>query len=85
MSIPLYLGYWIKHEAFGGVAFAAIYSWAIISFVALPLLVVIEGALLVRSRLRDAGRVTGEQRAHAVGLVIGIGAMVVAFVVRYAT
>jgi hypothetical protein len=83
MSIPLYLGYPIKHELIpAGIIFALVYSWAVLSFVLVPVLCLAEVVFLLRGWLRRSPEDTQSPGWHVVGLAGGVGAMLAAFAVR---
>jgi len=83
MSVPLYLGYLIKHELLpAGVIFALAYSWAVLSFILVPVLCFVEGIVLVRGWLRGSPDQAHSLAWHLVGLGGGLGAMLAAFAVR---
>jgi ABC-type Mn2+/Zn2+ transport system permease subunit len=82
MSVPLYLGYAIKHGLVPGVVFAFLYSWSIVSFVLVPWLCVAECALLVRAWRREDPRRASLLRWHGIGLGSGVLAVLATFAVR---
>jgi hypothetical protein len=83
MSLPLYLGYLIKHELLpAGVIFVVLYSWAILSFVLVPILCVVECVVLTRAWFSSDAQRINALRWHSVGLVGGLGAMLAALAVR---
>jgi hypothetical protein len=83
MSVPLYLGYVIKHELLPtGYTFVALYSWAILSFVVVPLLCAVECVVILRAWLSNHPNRIDIVRRHSIGLVGGLGAMLAAFAVR---
>lgn len=83
MSVPLYLGYAIKHGLIpGGVVFAILYSWSIVGFVLVPFLCVAECALLARAWLRPDPQRRATLRWHGIGLVSGVLGLLATFAVR---
>lgn len=81
MSVPLYLGYFIKNLLLPGPVFLFVYPWLVVSFLAVPLLCLAEAAVLVR--LRGAASQGEARRAHAGGLAIGLAAFASALLVRF--
>ena len=81
MTVPLFLGYFIKHFLFPRAVFLIIYNWAIVSVIAVPILCLAECVIIARS---VAGRVTDRRvlRPHLLGLGAGLAAMVATFLVR---
>jgi hypothetical protein len=81
MTVPLFLGYLIKHFLFPRAVFLVLYNWAIVSVIAVPILCVAECVIIARS---VAGRVTDRRvlRPHLLGLGAGVAAMVATFLAR---
>src|SRR5258708_2779890 len=83
MSIPLYLGYLIKHDLIPeGVVFAAVYTWAIVSVVVIPLLCLVECWFVVRTWIGVRAHGSHAHRWHAAGLGIGLGGILMVLGVR---
>ena len=83
MSIPLYLGYLIKHGLVPeGAVFALAYGWAVISVVVIPVLCIVEGWYVVQMWIGGSAHRSQALRWHATGLGIGIGALLAVLVVR---
>jgi len=83
MSVPLYLGYLIKNLLVPSAVFMVLYPWSIISFIAVPVLCLAETVVL--ARIGRPPKTTGqhrERRYHAVGLAVGLGAMLAVYLVR---
>lgn len=81
MSVPLFLGYAIKHTLFPGPLFVVMYSWAILSFVLMPLLWLAELVVVAKAGLGPpAGR--EDLGPHLLGLEVGTLALVAVLVVR---
>jgi len=83
MSIPLYLGYLIKHLLIPeGAFFAVAYGWAVISVVVVPVLCAVEGWFVARAWTGGRPLRSYALRWHAIGLAIGIGAILAVLAVR---
>ena len=83
MSIPLYLGYFIKNGLMPGAIFMFMYPWSLISFLAVPVLCFAEAVILVRCKVRaNTAGLNQALRLHALGLAVGLGAMLSVFLVR---
>lgn len=82
MSVPLYLGYAIKHSLVPGVVFAFLYSWSIVSFVLVPLPSVAGCVLLVRAWRHEDRQRASLLRWHGIGLGSGVLAVLATFAVR---
>jgi hypothetical protein len=81
MSIPLYLGYLIKHALLPeGLVFVVAYGWAVASFAVVPLLCVGEAVFLVSAACRRGAET--RYGWHAAGLGIGVAAVLAALTVR---
>ena len=83
MSIPLYLGYFIKNDFLPhGVVFAVAYSWAAISFVVIPVLCFVESLVIVRTWIGGQVARSHALRWHGTGLVVGLGSILAVLAVR---
>ena len=82
MSVPLYLGYLIKHFLLPRVAFLVLHNWAIVSFLIVPLLCLAECIVLARAALPGSGERRTHLRAHLLGLGAGVAAVITVFLVR---
>ena len=64
MSVSLFLGYWIKNFLLPNFLFVAFYSWAIFSFISVPLCLA-ECFILARAGLSHSSEKSEGLRAHA--------------------
>jgi hypothetical protein len=83
MSVPLFLGYWIKNFLLPNFLFVIFYSWAIFSFISVPLLCLAECFILARAGLSRSPEKSEGLRPHGVGLAIGAAAMLATYLVRW--
>ena len=83
MSVPLFLGYWIKNLLLPNFLFVVFYTWAIFSFISVPLLCLAECIILARAGLSHSPEKSEGLRAHGVGLAIGAAAMLATYLVRW--
>ncbi|SRR5260221_115875 len=83
MSVPHYLGYFIKNLLLPGTAGFVLYSWSIFSFMIVPVLCLAECAILAKIALRAVPERNNAAQPHIIGLAVGIGAMLVTFLVRW--
>ena len=83
MSVPLYLGYFIKNLLLPPTAGFVLYSWSIFSFMIVPVLCLAECAILAKGALRGVPDRMSAARPHIIGLAVGLGAMLVTFLVRW--
>jgi hypothetical protein len=81
MSVPLFLGYWIKNFLLPNFLFVIFYSWAIFSFISVPLLCLAECFVLARAGLSHSLE-KQVLRSHGIGLAIGAAAMLTTYWVR---
>jgi hypothetical protein len=81
MSVPLFLGYAIKHTLFPRPLFVVMYSWAILAFVLMPLLCLAELVVLAKGGL-GPGADRPDLGPHFLGLGVGTLALVAVLVVR---
>jgi membrane associated rhomboid family serine protease len=83
MSVPLYLGYFIKNLLLPRWALFVLYSWSIFSFLIVPALCLAECVVLAKRALRRGAAQKSEAQAHIIGVAVGLGAMLVTFLVRW--
>jgi len=83
MSVPLFLGYWIKNFLLPNYLFVVFYSWAIFSFISVPLLCLAECFVLARAGLSHSPEKKHGLRSHGIGLAIGAAAMLTTYWVRW--
>jgi hypothetical protein len=83
MSVPLFLGYWIKNVLLPNFLFVVFYSWSIFSFIFVPLLCLAECFILVKAGLSRSPEKTEGLRPHAIGLAIGTAAMLASYLVKW--
>jgi len=83
MSMPLFLGYWIKNFLLPNFLFVVFYSWSIFSFIFVPLLCLAECFILAKAGLSRSPENKEGLRYHGIGLAIGTAAMLATYLVRW--
>jgi hypothetical protein len=80
MALPLFLTYWIKHTSLPSGEFAIFYTWALVSVIAVPVLIVAEFAVVAVLNFRRPGsyRLGG----HILATSIALAAEVVFLIAR---
>ena len=82
MSVPLFFGYLIKHFLLPRPVFLVMYTWAILSFVTVPVLCLVECVVLAKLAQAGTGRPHVRARTHLLALGVGLAGLTAAFLVR---